>query len=243
MFFSKLKRTLIKKYLAPDCNIIYSQSGEDLIIQHLFSKLNIDFPNYLDIGANDPKRISNTYNFYLNGSSGVLIEPNPFLFKKLKNCRSRDVVINCGIGLKEEKKANFYLFSDSANGLSTFSEKEARYWSEIGMKGRGKIQFDQIIEVDLVPINDVIENYFEKLNKRINFISIDVEGLDFEIVKSIDIEKFKPDIFCLETLMYDENQKEIKNIELIKYLEDNGYEMYADTRINSIFCRKELIGQ
>ena len=43
--------------------------------------------------------------------------------------------------------------------------------------------------------------------------------------------------------MYDENQKEIKNIELIKYLEDNGYEMYADTRINSIFCRKELIGQ
>src|SRR5215470_302661 len=59
--------------------ITYSQFGEDLIISDLFNKLSIDRVSYLDIGANNPSFVSNTYLFYERGFRGVLVEPNPIL--------------------------------------------------------------------------------------------------------------------------------------------------------------------
>jgi hypothetical protein len=87
----KLFRKIAKR-LMPESQMGYSQFGEDLILSHLFYQLDIKKPTYLDIGANEPRYISNTYFFYLKGSRGVLIEPNPFLYKKLKSMRPRHCV-------------------------------------------------------------------------------------------------------------------------------------------------------
>lgn len=242
-FLTFIHRAIIKifkLFVIPDAQIIYSQSGEDLIMYHLFNKLGISKPNYLDIGANEPRFISNTYRFYSFGSSGVLVEPNPILFRKLQKKRPRDIVLNIGIGLDDKKDADFYLFPESASGLSTFSKKDAYFWQEIGLKGVGKISFQEIIKIELVNINKILETYFHN-QKSLDLISIDVEGLDLEILKSIDFDKFSPLVICVETIEYDEFQKEKKNLEICDYLRDSGYEMYADTRYNTIFCKKGLI--
>ena len=216
----------------------YSQFGEDLILAHLFAQIGIKKPTYLDIGANEPRFISNTYYFYCRGSKGVLIEPNPYLFKKLKNIRSKDIVVNTGIGFSEIAEADFYIFPNFANGLNTFSEKEARHWEQTGMKGIGKIAVEKVIKMPLIPINSILQKYFEK--QAPNFISLDVEGLDLEILKSLDFEKHQPEVICVETLGYDDNQQGYKLNDIIDYMLTKNYFVYADTWVNTIFCRKDI---
>ena len=72
----------IKYRTSKDYRISYSQNGEDILISRIFKNLNIQKVYYLDIGANHPKRYNNTYSLYLNGSSGVYIEPNKELIKQ-----------------------------------------------------------------------------------------------------------------------------------------------------------------
>lgn len=222
----------------PQAQYGYSQFGEDIILAHLFAQLDIKQPTYLDIGANEPRYISNTYYFYSRGSRGVLVEPNPYLFKKLKKFRPKDKVVNTGIGLNETKEADFYIFPNYANGLSTFSEKEARHWEQVGMKGLGKIAVEKIIKMPLITVNSILETYFNE--KAPNFISLDVEGLDLEILKSLDFNKYQPEAICVETLGYDDNQQTFKLQEIIDFMLTKNYNIYADTRVNTIFCLKDI---
>jgi FkbM family methyltransferase len=228
----------IGKKLLPEAQYAYSQFGEDLIIAHLFSQCGISKPTYLDIGANEPRYISNTYFFYLRGSRGVLIEPNPYLYKKLKSARPGDTVLNTGIGFTEVAEADFYVFPNYANGLSTFSEKEARHWENTGMKGLGKIPVEKVIRIPLVPVNKILEKYFA--GSAPNLISLDVEGLDLEILKGLDFNKYQPEVICVETLGYDENQQGFKMNDIIEFMLTQHYGIYADTRVNTIFARKDI---
>jgi FkbM family methyltransferase len=229
-----LFRKVVNKILLPYSQLTYAQSGEDLILAHLFYKAGIPKPSYLDIGANHPSYISNTYYFYLRGSHGVCIEPNPSLYKQIKKVRPRDVVINKGIGIDSVSEADFYLFPPEADGLSTFSKTEAEYWGKVGMKNVGKIKYKEVIKIPLVSINEIIEKNFDD---KPDFISLDVEGLDLAILKSLDYSKFSPKVICVETLLYDDNQLESKNTEIIKFLETKGYSVYADTHVNTILSK------
>ena len=227
-----LFRKIVNKVVLPHSQLAYAQSGEDLILAHLFFKWKIAHPSYLDIGANHPSFISNTYYFYLRGSRGVCIEPNPSLYKKIRKARPADTVINAGVGIDETKEADFYVFAGSADGLSTFSKKDADYWAEVGMKGVGKMKYEQVIKMPLITINQVINKHFDKAP---DFISLDVEGLDLDILRSLDYTKYAPKVICVETLLYGEDQQESKNKELIGFLESKGYYVYADTHVNTIF--------
>ncbi len=227
-------RKLVNKILLPHSQLTYAQSGEDLILASLFYKLSIDKPSYLDIGANHPSYISNTYYFYLRGSRGVCVEPNPFLSKKIEKLRKRDIILNAGIGFDKQTEADFYLFPKNAHGLSTFSKEEAEYWQNTGMKKVGKIKFEKVIRVSLFDINTVIEKYCKKTP---DFISIDVEGLDLSILQSLDFNLYDPKVFIVETLKYDGDQNEYKNKEIIDFMIGKGYEEYADTHVNTIFFK------
>ncbi len=127
LFIEKIIRKIYSGYLYPYSKLSYSQNGEDIIIKDLFAKIGIQKPDYLDIGANEPFYISNTYLFYSKGSKGVCIEPNPSLHKKFKRKRNRDICINAGIAFDEQLEADFYMFSEKANGLGTFSKEEAEF--------------------------------------------------------------------------------------------------------------------
>lgn len=229
-----LFRKVVNKILLPHSQLAYAQSGEDLILAHLFYKAGIQKPSYLDIGANHPSYISNTYFFYLRGSKGVCIEPNPSLYKQIKKVRPRDTVINAGIGLDNTLEADFYLFPPEADGLSTFSKRDAEYWGDVGMKNVGKIQYKEIIKMPLITVNEILKKHF---TERPDFISLDVEGLDLEILRSLDYAKYAPKVICVETLLYDENQKESKNKDIIDFLESKRYHIYADTHVNTIFAQ------
>ncbi|HFD31213.1 MAG TPA: hypothetical protein ENJ28_00670 [Gammaproteobacteria bacterium] len=89
----------------------FSQSGEDAImLAHVF-KTGHKKTTYLDIGANDPIRLNNSYLLYLNGANGVLVEPHPVLSQKLKQKRKRDKVLNVGVGTDDRNNVDFFIMT------------------------------------------------------------------------------------------------------------------------------------
>lgn len=232
MIKEKLKKSLnlffeFKKGFSKYKKLSYSQTGEDLIIDFIFEQLNVQQPSYLDLGAHHPFYLSNTYLFYKKGGKGVNVEPDPFLIKRFRKSRKNDINLNVGIGFNDsEKIADFYIMS--ARALNTFSKEEA-----IKVQNYGTYKIEQTVKVPILSVNKIIEEYFPSTCP--NFISIDVEGLDYEIIKSFDFNKFRPDVFCIETITYTEDKSEHKIREIYDYLSSKGYFAYADTYINTIF--------
>jgi FkbM family methyltransferase len=210
----------------------YAQAGEDLIIENLFNSLKIKNPTYLDIGTNQPKRGNNTFGFYSRGGNGVCIEPDQDMYDLIKRKRPNDRVLNIGIGIDDNKSAEFYLFPGALNAWSTFSKTEA----DIRKKESG-VDYS-IRHVNLCNINEIISEYF---NPCPNFISLDVEGLDFEILQSINFKKYTPEVICVETITFSYLSNTEKKVNAINdFMLGKGYIVYADTHINTIFCRKNL---
>ena len=87
-------------------------------------------------------------------------------------------------------------------------------------------------KIDIIPINDLLKKHFP--DRRLDFLSIDIEGQDEEIVKSIDFSFIRPAIICIETAMYMGGKNESLP-ELINFFESNEYYLTADTSLNSIF--------
>lgn len=84
----------------------------------------------------------------------------------------------------------------------------------------------------------MFQEHFPK--KELDFLSVDVEGLDLEILNSIDFKKNKPKVICVETLEYSERRILKKHTETIDFLKSNKYVVYADTSINTLFARRDL---
>ncbi len=229
-------KSLLTRLFFPHVRRSYSQSGEDIIISDLFNRLRIKSPRYLDIGANDPVSLSNTYRLYQRGASGVCVEPNPILCDKIRRKRSRDTCVNAGVAFDDKREADFYVFPENFNGLNTFSKEEAEFWQNEGNEEIGRHTIEKVVKMPLFDINELMQQYFQP---HPNLVSIDVEGFDFQILQRINFNRFQPEVFCIETLGFAEDNKEIKKTAIIRFFLDKGYFVYADTYINTIFCRKE----
>jgi FkbM family methyltransferase len=202
----------------------YSQCGEDLVIEQLFMALGIERIQYLDIGAHHPSYLSNTFYFYLKGNSGVCVEPDPVLYKHFPKFRPRDIHLNCGVGI-DEGFAEFFVLSTPT--LNTFSEKEASEYV-----ASGKYLITKKLNIKIQKINTIIESNFTAYP---NFVSLDIEGWDLVVLNSLDFEKYRPQVFCIETLSYTEDRSERKLDEIIDFMHSRDYLTYADTYINTIF--------
>jgi FkbM family methyltransferase len=200
-------------------------------LEHVFRALRINGNiNYCDIGANMPWAISNTAKFYLNNDHkyiGVLVEPDPILYSILKCKRSKDKVVNCGIKSNDvdENMLNFYMINPST--LNTFSKTEAENYKELGYK------IKEIQQVKVININTLLKEYF--INQQLHFLSIDVEGLDYEILSSLNFNLFRPICICIETINFVKSGMATKDLRILELLEENGYFEFAFTGINSIF--------
>ncbi len=208
----------------------YAQSGEDLIIDFIFHELKNPLPTYIDIGAHHPFYLNNTAIFYERGGQGINIEPDPTLFMEFTWERKRDTNLNIGISGKEDI-LDFYQISTPT--LNTFSYEEAVAYNK---QGDFKIE-----KVHKIPV-DTVNNILKKYNNNIfpDFLSLDAEGIDEIVLQSINYQENFPKVICVETISFSTTGRCRKNNDIISFLIEKGYLLYADTYINSIFVKKDI---
>jgi len=200
----------------------YSQNGEDLNIDFL-----LDYPKkgfYVDVGANSPDKFSNTKRFYQRGWNGINIEANPDLFANFSK-RTRDINLNIGVASKASR-ALFYRFS--SNTLSTFSRETAESYRSMG--------FDLVDTVELEV--DTLENILKvhSQNKTIDFLNIDIEGMEMEALRGINWEEHRPNVICIEAVEFSHFGTGKSNVfEQLLYLHQFRYELVRYNGLNAIY--------
>lgn len=221
-------KSYLKKLIRNDQNLkfqkfSYSQCGEDLIVEFIFNQLGIYKPTYLDIGAHDPFYLSNTAIFYKKGCRGINVEPDINLYNKIIKHRQQDINLNIGIA-ESTGYAEFYVMNVPT--LNTFSADQVDLY-----KKEGGYFVAEIKNIKLDTVKNVID-----YNNGVfpDFLSLDAEGVDEIVIKSINYSN-KPKVICVETLSFSNSGNGLKNNDIIEFLNDNGYFLYADTHINSIF--------
>jgi len=114
--------------------------------------------------------------------------------------------------------------------LNTFSEDEAKRYIQEG--------HEQIAshEIEVLTFEEVIKQHFDHTP---DFVSLDVEGMDLEILQSIDFSRNQPTVFCIETITYSRGGEGEKLTVIDDMMAENGYLKYADTYINTIYVRKD----
>jgi FkbM family methyltransferase len=207
----------------------YAQQGEDLIVDNVLKAIGIKGPaTYLDIGAYDPVFDSNTYTLYRAGGHGVLVEPNPAKIARLEKIRPRDKTLNVGVGLSlQPTTGDYYMIAGPSAGLlNTFSKEDAE---ELQRKSPGKKVIEKVLKMPLLNINAIMQ---EHLGGPPNFLSIDTEGMDLDILKTLDFDRFRPDVICVETLGVG---GDTVNVDILYLLESKRYSARGATFVNTIF--------
>ena len=169
--------------------VSYAQNREDIIIDAFFRDVKKGF--YVDVGANDPIDDSVTYLFYKKGWTGINIEPNSNLYEKLCIHRTKDTNLQVGIS---EKKGKLVLRQYKNHGLSTFADKvKDNYLHE---KSEKTDDYEDV-EVPVNRLDSIIEE--NARNNHIHFMKIDVEGYEYEVIKSSNWAKIRPELLCIES--------------------------------------------
>ena len=216
----------------------FSQSGEDMICEYVLKFLRTDISrvNYLDLGANHAKELSNTYKFYKMGGRGVLVEANPELIPELTENRKGDVILNNVIVPSDEASGgstDFYVLS--GDGLSTLDYESA----VSACKANPAITIKQKYSVSTVTVSEILDRYFKD---GMDILNIDLEGIEYKILKEFDFSKIRPKIILLESIEYRPYLVTEKSLsqDAAALLKANNYTEYAFTGINSVFLDKDF---
>jgi FkbM family methyltransferase len=196
----------------------YSQFQEDLIIDAL-----LGYPHdgiYIDVGANHPVTLNNTYRFYKRGWRGISVEPNPALHARLAEVRPCDKNLNIGIAPKK-KMETFYITDPDT--LSSFDRKTSM--REARRYGGGIVSE---LQIECLPLTELFAIAAkEHSGKTVVLLSVDCEGYDLEVLRSLDWKIYRPSVVLVEI-----NQGGSKIEELLRGV---GYQLVFCNGTNGIF--------
>ena len=213
----------------------YSQEGEDRILASLLFRVNgnkADKPGfYVDIGAHHPFRFSNTYLFYRCGWRGLNIDAMPGSMQLFKIFRSRDINLEVGIG-KNTTSLDFYIFNEPA--INTFDSNLALE------RNNGSWYIKEIRKIPVMPLSLILEKHIPK-NTEIEFMTIDVEGMDLNVLQSNNWNLFRPKIILIE--VYGTSINKAYRDPAFKFLEQNGYTFCSKTVNTLFFVETKLLNE
>lgn len=217
----KIKRFILayKDFLLP-AKESYSQYKEDIEVKYLLSHYDLSKSIYIDIGANHPTTISNTYLLYRSGMSGIIIEPNEEFIKLFKFIRRRDIFLPFGCG--KEVRLSKFVYS-KAPVLSSFLNKSFSN----SLQDESYIWKEKLVPI--VTLDSILDLYAVNW---ISFLSIDTEGMDLDVLFGATKYLSIVYIICIEI-------NEESNINQIqKVLEENNFEYLKKMGCNYLFRNK-----
>ena len=201
-----------------------SQFGEEKKISKLFDK---NFKGtYVDLGCFHPVRSNNTLQFYKKGWKGLNIDLNQLTIDLFNFARPADTNICAAISNKKVKKKLYFLGDlDSKNTL----DLNHKNW--LGKHFNINKKDFKIKIVKTKTLNEILNK--NKLY-NIDFLNIDIEGHEFEVLKSVNFKKFNIKVICVELINFNKFSRNKKN-QLVSLLKKNKYKFVDKSEINYIF--------
>jgi FkbM family methyltransferase len=206
--------------------LCFAQDGEDQVLASLL------FPSeekgfYVDVGAHDPMRFSNTYLLYRKGWRGVNIDAAPGSMRLFRKHRRRDINIESGVGLTRGT-VPFYVFSDPA--VNSFDQQLSA-----SRDAEGPHRIKEVVDVQVSPLSDLIRDHIPPGTDYPSVLNVDVEGLDLEVLQSNDWAAFRPRYVLAET--YGVTVDEAIQGPVSVFMRSMGYRFMAKT-VNTAFYQE-----
>lgn len=203
----------------------YSQEGEDVLLKRIFDR-KISNGFYIDIGAYHPKYLSNTAIFYNKGWRGINIEANPTKFEIFNILRPNDINLNTALTSKSGE-IKMTCFAESAyNTLDPTIAKLHELKSSI---------IDEIV-VNTARLDQVLDKYSYEFNE-IDFMSIDIEGLELEVLQTNNWIKYSPKVIVCEIFL--ESYENLMEHEITRYLKQKDYFVFSKLFHSVFYIRKD----
>ena len=196
----------------------YSMDKEDLVIDEYFKNKNKGF--YVDVGCYHPLQRNNTMLLYQKGWRGINIDISDFSIKLFKFLRPDDFNLNVAVSNKEGEIDMF--FQKKLSQLSTIKENSAKNAFQ------GNILNKKILSRKLTSI---LEQGKYK-DQKIDFLNVDAEGADFEVLQSLDFNKYSPELICIEVI-----EKDLENSDVFNFLYKKRYKKIWSGVFSHIFKR------
>lgn len=214
----------------------YGQCGEDLIVESLLRVLclrtgaEMNEVRYVEIGGNHPIACSNTWLLrQRHGARGVVVEANPNLIADLQRLRPGDTIINKAV--VADDRASVSLHVSQADELSSVVPGFAASF------GRAEFAQTQAVDVPAVRIGKLLTETLA--GARLSYVSIDVEGLDFELLRDIDFTQIRPSVLQLEPA---DHYHRGMGFRMMCLLEHAGYRLHGITDVNQIYVDARAFG-
>ena len=191
--------------------ISYSYGGVDSLILNIFKNQKKGF--YLDIGCGHPIKNNNTYLLNKKGWSGINIDLDEENIELFNTYRRKDINLATAVSDKEGETDLYFYHSKSA--LNTISKQNADFQ---------KAKVSSVRKIKTQEINKILENSPYK-DKKIDFLSIDVEGSELSILKNFDFKKYSPKVIVVEYLDLSLKKLEIKNLNMDNIIKSDIYKL------------------
>ncbi len=203
----------------------YAQEGEDMILWYLFENRTSGF--YVDVGAHHPARFSNTYFLYQRGWRGINIDAMPGSMKLFDRYRPLDINLEQAVS-EIPGELTYYLFNEPAlNGFDArlSRERDAQSTNAYRIVSTRKLKTKRL---------DAILDEFLPEGQSIDFLSIDVEGLDMEVLRSSNWKRYCPQIVLIEVL--NGRFPDLLSSEVSRFMGEQGYTIFSKA-MNTVIYR------
>lgn len=183
-------------------NTYFSNFGEDILISILLRDEQVK-GIYVDVGAYDPIRFSNTFLLAVNGWRGINIDASREAIERFNAARPNDVNIHALIA-ESEKEMEFYKFKSD-----TYNTADAESLPRKLARNDPDLVPHTVEKVTAVTLNSILAKHAE--GQKIDLLNIDAEGFDLRILYSLDFNLYRPKVICLEINVEDWTSEPLKS--------------------------------
>ena len=230
-YIINLPSYLLRKFRSR--KISYSLSGIDLLVTHIFQNKKKGF--FIDIGCNHPVYNNNTYLLYKKGWRGINVDLDKQSIDLFNIYRKHDFNKNVAVS-SVSKEVDLYFYHNKS-AINTLNKTSAEFQKAIPKEVR-KITTNTLNSI-------ILESSFA--DKKVDFLSIDVEGYELEVLKGFDLKKYSPKVIVIEFLDLSLKKLEVVNFKIqtvldspvYKYMTDNNYTLVNWIHSDLLFVSKD----
>lgn len=197
----------------------FAEFAEDVLVDRYLHKFKKGI--YIDIGCYHPYKGSLTFKLFKRGWSGVNIDLSKFSVDLFKISRPKDINICCAISSKNKQ-------------IKFFENSKINQQNSILFKGK---KLNQIKKIQSYQLNKILEKH--KILK-FDYLNIDVEGAEFQVLQGFNLKKFRPKLITLEINNFKDGLNASKCL-INKYLYKNNYILFNRVGVTNFYFLKKYI--